>query len=461
MKFSERYSQAFQWLLPTPFTIALLLTIISFLFALFSTIPANSTYLNYSVDLLGYWENGLWNIGLIVFAFQMMLMLILGHVLALSPPIDSAIKLIVRQASTNGKAAALIAFFTILVSLFNWGLGLIFGAIIARKVGENASINKISLNYPLMGAAGYCGLMVWHGGISGSSLIKVAEEGHLIDLMNGLQSDSINLSAIGFDQTVFSNMNLYTSLCLIILIPISFYFLGKFSKKSEQLPSFISARHMDEKSHIYGAEKIDNSSYFGKAIGILLLLYITYISLSHPSSSSFGFINPNYINLLLFSLCLFVHKNVNTFIHSVDEAIQGAGGILIQFPLYFGIMGLMKESGMIESLASFFVSISNETTFPLFTLFSAGLVNIFVPSGGGQWAVQGPIIIQAANEIGVSFPKAILSLAYGDQLTNMLQPFWALPLLGITKLKAKSILPYTLIIMLVGLIIFISSILLF
>ena len=103
---------------------------------------------------------------------------------------------------------------------------------------------------------------------------------------------------------------------------------------------------------------------------------------------------------------------------------------------------------------------SNETTLPIFTFFSAGLVNIFVPSGGGQWAVQGPIIIESALKLGVPLPKAIMALAYGDQITNMLQPFWALPLLGITKLKAKDILPYTLLLMIVGVVIFLLGLLL-
>ena len=121
----------------------------------------------------------------------------------------------------------------------------------------------------------------------------------------------------------------------------------------------------------------------------------------------------------------------------------------------------MKYSGMIEIMSDFFISISNEYTFPIFTFLSAGIVNVFVPSGGGQWAIQGPIIIEAATKIGVSIPKSVMALAYGDQITNMLQPFWALPLLGITGLRAKEILPYTLSLMLIGGIIFIIGLLVF
>ena len=189
--------------------------------------------------------------------------------------------------------------------------------------------------------------------------------------------------------------------------------------------------------------------------------YIVYGAFDQFLDKGLGFINPNFINLLLISLCLILHRSIIDFLKAIDSAIGGASGILIQFPLYFGIMGIMSHSGLVTVFSDFFVGISNETTFPVFTFISAGIVNIFVPSGGGQWGVQGPIILNAATELGVSVPKSIMALAYGDQLTNMLQPFWALPLLGITGLKAKQILPYTLVLMCVGILIYVSVLLLF
>ena len=139
----------------------------------------------------------------------------------------------------------------------------------------------------------------------------------------------------------------------------------------------------------------------------------------------------------------------------------GTVGILIQFPLYFGIMGVVSEIGIISDLAGYFQNISNELSYPIFTFFSAGLVNFLVPSGGGQWYIQGPLIIQSTVEMGVSLEKSIMAMAYGDQLTNMMQPFWALPLLGITGLKAKDIIPFTLILMLVGLLVFSFALIIF
>ena len=163
----------------------------------------------------------------------------------------------------------------------------------------------------------------------------------------------------------------------------------------------------------------------------------------------------------MIGLAIILHGSFKSFLNALEEAIKGASGILVQFPLYFGIMGIMKSTGMVGQISDFFVSVANETTLPIFTFFSAGLVNIFVPSGGGQWAIQGPIIIESALKLGVPLPKAIMAMAYGDQITNMLQPFWALPLLGITRLKAKEILPYTLLVMLIGIFIYVLGLLLF
>ena len=216
---------------------------------------------------------------------------------------------------------------------------------------------------------------------------------------------------------------------------------------------------MYKRQIITGAERLDHSRLLASIFGGIIICYAFYKAFFMPEKISLSIITPNYINLVLLGSAILMHQNFFNFIKSVNNAISGAAGILIQFPLYFGIMGIMNHSGMVHMMSEFFVTISNEITFPLFTFISAGIVNIFVPSGGGQWAVQGPIIIEAATQLGVSIPKSVMALAYGDQVTNMLQPFWALPLLGITGLKAKEILPYTLILLILGILIFSSGIL--
>lgn len=445
MSFSNKIENLFKKFLPAPFTIAVLLTFLTFTLALVLTESNENS--SHFFTILTYWEQGFWDNKLLVFAMQMMLMLVLGHTLALTKSVNQIIVKATSYCSSTSKAAAIITFFTIIVALFNWGLGLIFGAIFARKVGEHATREKIKLNYPLIGACGYSGLMVWHGGISGSAPIKIAESGHFLEQKTGIISQS---------ETIFSTMNISVSLALIIILPLIMFFIGK---KNEG--SIVNIKIHEEETKIKVVKNLDHSSIISLIFGGLILLSSFYNIFIGPENISLKFLTPNYINLLLLGLSIIMHKNIYSFLKAIDKAIHGASGILIQFPIYFGIMGIMNYSGMVEMMSELFVNISNKDTFPILTFISGGIVNIFVPSGGGQWAVQGPIIVESAIKLGVSIPKCVMALAYGDQLTNMLQPFWALPLLGITGLKASEILPYTLIFMGAGCVIFIFGLLFF
>lgn len=462
MKFANSIESIFKKIFPSPFTIAVLLNFLSVLLAIIYTGDKDLGYLSQSLTVIEYWEQGLWNAPLMVFAMQMMLMLVLGHVLALSQPVNKGIQYMTAYCNNTANAAFWVCLLTLLVSLFNWGLGLIFGAIFARKVAENAHQNKWPLHYPIIGACGYSGLMVWHGGISGSAPVKAAESWHIKSLMTGIynkeQLDQLP-EMLSFTDTIFSTMNISVSIMLLITLPGIMYFIGKKSiAKNYQINSINIA---SEAPKLLGAERLDHSKLLAGILGAGILIFAFYKSVVLPESINLNFINPNFINFSLLGIGILFHGNFYRFLKAVDQAISGASGILIQFPLYFGIMGIMKHSGMIHSLSDFFVDISTETTFPIFTFISAGIVNIFVPSGGGQWAIQGPIIIETSLQLGLNISKNVMALAYGDQLTNMLQPFWALPLLGITGLKAKEILPYTLMIMKVGGIIFVSGLLIF
>jgi len=458
MNLTHAIEQLFKRYLPSPFSIAVLLTFLTIALALLFT--ENSSEGSHIIAILSYWESGIWNNGLLVFAYQMMLILVLGHVLVLSKPIELLILKLVGMVKNSANAALLVALPTMLVAFFNWGLGLIFGALLARKVGEYAQKNNIPINYPLIGACGYLGLMVWHGGISGSAPLKVSEAGHLTNLMEGVLSTDVLASlpdTISTGDTVLSGGNLIIFSVVLATISIMAYQLGRKTRPTRiQLSRYTF--NTDASKKAVGAERLDRASWFAIGFGVLIIgaFVIQYSSLLQNLN-----ITPNMLNLFMMGLALIMHGSIKRFLHAVEAAIGDTSGILIQFPLYFGIMGIMASSGMINSISDFFVSISDETTLPIFTFFSAGLVNIFVPSGGGQWAIQGPMILESALQLNVPLGKAVMALAYGDQITNMLQPFWALPLLGITKLEAKEILPYTILFMIVGSVIYITGLLIF
>ena len=449
----------FKKYVPSPFTIAILLTITTIFLALIFTVPEEISSVDYLIDILTFWEKGIWSTSLLEFAYQMMLILVLGHVLVLSKPVSNLILKITFYCKNTATSAAIVACLTMLVAFFNWGLGLIFGALLARKVAEHSQQNNIKINYPIIGAAGYVGLMVWHGGISGSAPIKINEDGHISSLMKNISSSTISEripSSIDFSQTIFSLSNLLIFSTVVLVITAFFYILGKNSKPTKiNLPIY---KMTQDENITTKSERLDNSKVLATIFGAIIILAFFYRYFDDIIVMK---ITPNLINFLMLGLGIILHGNFKNFTNAISESISDISGILIQFPLYFGIMGIMSSSGMVTQISNFFVSFSNVTTLPLVTFFSAGLVNIFVPSGGGQWVIQGPIVVESALRLGVPLNKAIMALAYGDQITNMLQPFWALPLLGITRLKAKEILPYSLLAMIIGGSIYIVGILLF
>ena len=407
--------------------LAIILSFVVYFLALFFTSPKDVESV-YPLQLLNFYQMGFWD--LLTFAMQMMLILVLGNVLALTPVFQNLIKLILSKVNSGTSAIIITAIFSILLSCFNWGLGLIFSALLARAIAENAKRVSMKLNYPLLVAAAYSGMMIWHGGLSGSAPLKVAEINHFL-------YDEIG--SIAVDETIFSSMNLTLYTIFLLLIPTTLFLISR-----------IKSTTVTENKDLPEAETISQGEvkreYMGTALGIVLAFLAVYQFYLYGMAA----LNINLINLILLSMGLLLYANTSQFMKAVNTAISSSSGIMIQFPIYAGIMGLMNYSGLVEVFTQSLVSISSQDTLPIYGFFSAAVVNFFVPSGGGQWAVQGPILMDAAQQLGVSVPKTIMALAYGDQLTNMIQPFWAIPLLSITGVKAKSILPYTFIIMIVG-----------
>lgn len=426
---------------PSPFSLALFLSLITAAAACLFARPQQTTITAFLPTLAGYWESGFWE--LLEFGMQMMLILILGHALALSKIIDTSLQKLVQLPRNGAQAVLLVGSLSMAFGLINWGFGLIGGALLARKMGEQAQKRSMPLNYPLLVAAAYSCMLVWHGGLSGSAPLKVAEKTHfLVDKMG----------VMPVSETLFSNLNLLATGSAWALVSLFVWLLAKRTAAESTLPTQLIG--IEEPSiPTSQSPGIDHKSWFGRAFGLLIML--VFISKSWRSEVDFfSLLNLNYINGLLFGLGMLAHGSVYHFVLAVETAMKDGTGILLQFPIYAGIMGMVKYSGLMTLLTEGMLTLANAENFGIITLLSAGFVNLFVPSGGGQWAVQGPLVIDAALQLGVPLPKAVMALAYGDQLTNMLQPFWALPLLAITGAKAGEIFRYTALLFLVGLLIF-------
>ena len=247
-------------------------------------------------------------------------------------------------------------------------------------------------------------------------------------------------------DTTFSTMNLVVSGGLLIIIPLVLWLLAPSSSECRSL-SQVDAHPMPEETG--GAITLNESwgpvgTLFSITVAAALIAgFLIFLSDDARGIMRLG---PNQFNALMLGVGLILHGSPIAYARSIERAARGCAGILIQFPLYAGILIMLRDSGLMADIAQFASDMSSETT-PLFTFVSAGVVNFLVPSGGGQWGVQGPIAIQSAMESGVSIPKMLMAVSYGDELTNMLQPFWALPLLAITGVKARDIVGYTAMVM--------------
>lgn len=421
------FNRIMQRYLPDPFLFVVILTFVVFGLGLIFT---DSNPMN----MVQYWGDGFWS--LLAFSMQMVLVLVTGYVLASSPIFKKGLGSLAGKAKSPSQAIILVTVISVIASWINWGFGLVIGALFAKELARKVS----GVDYRLLIASAYSGFVVWHGGFSGSIPLTIATEGHFSQDLIGI---------IPTSQTIFATFNVVIVLALFIILPI----LNRFMHPSKEETVTIGPALLKDEttssepttSDMTPAERIENSRIVSLVTALLGVAFLAYYFVNN------GFnLNLNIVNFLFLFLGILFHGTPKRFLDSVLEAVKGAGGIIIQFPFYAGIMGMMTTSGLAAVMSEAFVAISNEHTFPFFTFLSAGIVNFFVPSGGGQWAVQAPVMLEAANTLGVSYAKTAMAVAWGDAWTNLIQPFWALPALAIAGLKAKDIMGYCVMILLIS-----------
>ncbi len=360
---------------------------------------------------------------------QMALVVVTGYVLANAPVIKNFLAKLSNVAKTPVQAVMLVTFVSTIACLINYGFGLVVGALFAIHVARQVP----TADFRILVAGAYSGFLVWHGGFSGSIPLTVATPGHFLEDKMGV---------IAVSETLFSPTNLFIVVALLITLPIFNRFLMKSANTIEQDRSrWVVPDDSDSTKEVKvattPAEKIENSVIVSMLIGIMGLGFIVY----HFVTKGFD-LNLNIVNFIFLFLGIMLHKTPKQFLNTVTNGVKNAGGIIIQFPFYAGIMGMVTLSGLSEQVAMWFLTFSNAHTLPFFSFLSGGLINIFVPSGGGQWAVQGPIMIEAAAALNADLAKTAVGVAWGDAWTNMIQPFWALPALAIAGLHIRDIMGF-------------------
>ena len=412
-----------RWI-PSALTFAIVLTLIVAILAFVLTGAS-------PLEVVTSWGVGL--SGLLEFMTQMCLILLLGHILANTGPVQALLARLARVPGSAAFAYVFVFLVAAIASLITWGLGLVVGALLAREVAVQARHRGIKVHFPLLVAAGYSGMVVWHMGYSGSGPLTAATPDSFL-------AESLGGQIVPVSQTIFSTWNLLAILGVLIVCSFLFYLIApKGDAPVYLMPESVdpSAQPSFAEEVLTPADRIDASRILTLIVGLALVAYL----IVHFAQG--GGLTLDIVNWSFLALIFLLVKNPFELIPLTKNAASNVGEILLQFPLYAGILGIMSGTGLIAVFSDAFVSIANPVSFGVLALLSAGLVNFFVPSGGGQFAVQGPIMLDAANQLGVDPSIAIMAVSYGDQWTNMLQPFWALPVLAIAGLKMRDILGYT------------------
>ncbi len=442
-----KISEGFRRTAPDPFVLAVLLTLVTLVLVLVRTDMGFDAAVRTWAG-----TEGVWSAGLLKFAMQMCLILVTGHALASSPPVSRGLDWLAGRPKGAASAVGLVALVSVCLGSLNWGLGLIAGALLARRVGVAMERRGVAVHYPLLAAAGYMAMLVFHGGFSGSAPLKVTTEAQITDIFGA----DAPFGALSMRETVLSPMNLFVTGGLLVIVPALLVVMHPKREGDVRVASSYGVGPQDAKAEPEpGKPLVPRALEDTPVVSWILVAMIgwwawRYYLPGDGSPSGITRLTPDTVNLTVLMLGLALHGTPGRYVRAVEEAARGCAGIILQFPLYAGIMGLMAVSGLSAQLSGALAEGSSQATLPLLTLVSAGVVNLFVPSGGGQWAVQGPIAMQAAVDAGVSPGKMVMAVAYGDELTNMLQPFWALPLLAITGARARDIVGYTAIVMVIA-----------
>lgn len=400
--------------LPDPFVFVLVLTLIA-------GIAAALTQESGPLQIVTMWGNGFWS--LLSFSMQMLLVLVTGYMMASTPLVRRGLSALAGLAGSAGGAILLVSVVSLAASWINWGFGLVVGALFARELART-----IRVDYRLLVASAYSGFIVWHGGLAGSIPLSIATEGHPFVDITGI---------IPASQTIFSLYNLAIVVALFIAVPFVNRAMMPSAEDAVYVdPALLAKDDVTRPESTTPAERMENSYALSILVGAAGAAWL----IQHFAAGN-G-LSLNVINFLFLTLAILLHGTPHNLLKALDDAVKGGAGIVIQFPFYAGIMGIMVQSGLAASISEGLVGLATATSLPFWTFLSAGVVNFFVPSGGGQWAVQAPVILPAAEALGADLARASMAVAWGDAWTNMVQPFWALPILGIAGLRAKDIMGF-------------------
>jgi short-chain fatty acids transporter len=383
-------------------------------------------------DTAQWFGAGFWD--LVAFTMQMTMIIVTGYVVAVAPPVYAVIRRIASVPRTGPGAAAFVGLFSMLSSLVSWSFSLIFSGLLAREVTHRVR----GADYRSVGAAAYLGIgSVWALGLSSSAALIMAAPASLPESIARISG------VIPLGQTVGLWQSLLMAAVLVaVSMAIAYY----------SAPAPGQARSMEDMGIAYAAaptavakpatpgEWLEYSpllTIFASALGVL------YLAREVSSAGWAVLLELNHYVFAFLIAGLLLHWRPRSFVQAVSAAVPSVAGVLVQYPLYAGIVRMMTESGLAERMAEFFVAISNFHTFPVLVGIYSAFLGLFVPSAGGKWLIEAPYVLAAAETLGVHPGWVVQTYNATEALANLIHPFWMLPLIGILGLKARDIVGYS------------------
>ncbi|WP_244141562.1 TIGR00366 family protein [Burkholderia gladioli] len=417
--------------------ITAIVSALSAIFAPHATLP----------KMISGWYKGFFDI--FTFAFQITLVLVTGHAFAHAPPVQRVFKALVSIARTPAQAATLTFVLVAVTSFLNWGMGLVVAALLAREVAK-----RMRVDFAWIVAVGFSGWVVWASGISSSIALAQSTPGSSMNVVQKLTG-----AVLPFGETVFTRFNLVPTLVMLAAMPLVLAWLRPHDADAVPLDT---EKHPDEPirkkpdGELSFARKVEHSwigSAFIGAVGIGLIVLTQF--------QHIAFSGVNAVIFVMFIAGVILHGYPLAYADAIKNAAKQTGSMMLQYPLYGGIMGMMDATGLPDVISHFFIAISNAHTLPFWSYVCSLIVTFFIPSGGGHWAVQGPFVVPAAVALHASVPATTMAVAMGEQVSNMMQPFWAAPVVAMAGVGVQRVLGFTVMTFAVGLVVYGAALLIF
>ena len=421
-------TSAERWM-PDPFIFAILLVFIIFIMAM--AIQGLNPYAVAQCMYKGFW-------GFLAFAMQMVLILITGYAIAYHPAVHRGIVRMCAWPKNGKQAAMLLVGITTVLMWINWGLGLIFGALFAREMGRQAYFRKMPVHYPmLVGSAYALPLLIWHWGTSASASLLMTVAGHPFETIFGV---------VPVNLTIFSSYAIGNSVLILVFALVVAYLLHPKPERcrgiEQYTPEAIGEEAKVEKPKwVTVADKLENNRWFAIFMVVIMVGSIVWW---FDTKGFMAGLNLDSVNFIFVLVGLALYHNPIAYARVIYRSAAAVGGIILQFPFYAGIQGVMMHSGLGVTIAGWLTRIATPFIWPVVCWFLAGIVNIFIPSGGGEWLTIGQSLGTASVNLGVPIGKTIIAYGAGDAWTNLVNPFWALPILAITGMRVRDMFGYPL-----------------